>query len=174
VQHDRIFVVDELYERGLGPEDLARAVLRQDEQFGRELDGVIDSAAFAEISLGNESGKGSRGHIMNSAPFYLGWQPSQKGAGSRVQGVSAIHQRLALKNDGYGGLMICRNARNLVRTLPAMGLFPHESRGHRRQLRATCNGLSEIRPHSPQDAVPVNESGGAVTDGRNEAQRHIS
>jgi len=120
VQHDRIFVVDELYERGLGPEDLARAVLRQDEQFGRELDGVIDSAAFAEISLGNESGKGSRGHIMNSAPFYLGWQPSQKGAGSRVQGVSAIHQRLALKNDGYGGLMICRNARNLVRTLPAM------------------------------------------------------
>jgi hypothetical protein len=27
---------------------------------------------------------------------------------------------LALKEDGYGGLVICRNCRNLIRTLPAM------------------------------------------------------
>jgi hypothetical protein len=37
-----------------------------------------------------------------------------------VQGISAIHSRLALKEDGYGGLMITRNCRNLIRTLPAM------------------------------------------------------
>jgi hypothetical protein len=37
-----------------------------------------------------------------------------------VQGVSAIHQRLALKPDGYGGLVIFRACRNLIRTLPAM------------------------------------------------------
>jgi hypothetical protein len=34
--------------------------------------------------------------------------------------VSAVHQRLALKADGYGGLVIFRNCRNLIRTLPAM------------------------------------------------------
>ena len=48
------------------------------------------------------------------------WQPSEKGAGSRVHGISAIHQRLALKKDGYGGLIVFRNCRNLIRTLPAM------------------------------------------------------
>jgi hypothetical protein len=48
------------------------------------------------------------------------WRPSEKGSGSRVQGISTIHARLALKPDGYGGLIICRNARNLIRTLPAM------------------------------------------------------
>jgi hypothetical protein len=37
-----------------------------------------------------------------------------------VQGVSAVHQRLALADDGYGKLIVCRNARNLIRTLPAM------------------------------------------------------
>jgi hypothetical protein len=116
--HDRIFVVDELYERGLGPEELALAVLKKDEQFGRELNGVIDGAAFAEIGLGASQGRGSRGHIMNS--YGCRWRPSEKGAGSRVHGLSAIHQRLALKKDGYGGLVICRTARNLVRTLPSM------------------------------------------------------
>ncbi len=48
------------------------------------------------------------------------WKPSPKGAGSRVAGVSAIHQRLKLKSDGFGGLVITRNCRNLIRTLPAM------------------------------------------------------
>lgn len=88
--HDRIFVVDELYERGLGPEDLALAVLKKDKAFEREFDGVIDSAAFAEIGLGVESGKGSRGHIMNA--LGCSWTPSEKGAGSRVHGISAIHR----------------------------------------------------------------------------------
>ncbi len=116
--HDRVFVVDELYERGLGPEDLAYAVLKKDAAFERQLSGVIDSSAFAEIGLGAEGGKGSRGHIMNS--LGCGWQPSEKGAGSRIHGISAIHQRLALKKDGYGGLVVFRNCRNLIRTLPAM------------------------------------------------------
>ena len=39
---------------------------------------------------------------------------------SRVHGLSAIHQPLKLKNDGYGGLVIFRGCRNLIRTLPAM------------------------------------------------------
>jgi hypothetical protein len=118
--YDRIFIVDELYERGLTPEELARAVLQRDRRFERDdgLNGVIDSAAFADIGLGSGGGKGSRGDIMNS----LGcrWQPSEKGAGSRVHGLSAIHQRLALRKDGFGGLVITRNCRNLIRTLPAL------------------------------------------------------
>ena len=34
--------------------------------------------------------------------------------------MSALHQRLAVKRDGYGGLVIFRGARNLIRTLPAL------------------------------------------------------
>jgi Terminase large subunit, T4likevirus-type, N-terminal len=114
---DRIFVVDELYERGLAPEDLARAVLWKDYKFSRQLSGVIDSSAFAEIGLGAEGGKGSRGDVMNAAG--CGWSPSEKGAGSRIQGISVIHQRLKLRSDGYGGLVIFRSCRNLIRCLPA-------------------------------------------------------
>jgi hypothetical protein len=128
--HDRIYVIAELYERGLTPEAMAQAVLQIDRSLkidlgGGEvidndypLDGVIDSAAFADVGLGDESGRGGRAEIMNR----LGckWSPSPKNAGSRVAGVSAIHQRLALKDDGYGGLVIFRTCRNLIRTLPSM------------------------------------------------------
>jgi hypothetical protein len=43
-----------------------------------------------------------------------------KFAGSRVHGVHETHRRLALKDDGFGGLVIFRNCKNLVRTLPQM------------------------------------------------------
>ena len=126
---DRIYVIAELYQRGLTPEAMAQAVLAIDRRIpvdiGGEiidndmpLDGVIDSASFADVGLGDESGRGGRAEIMNR----LGcrWSPSPKGAGSRVAGVSAIHGKLALKDDGFGGLVIFRNCRNLIRTLPAM------------------------------------------------------
>jgi hypothetical protein len=111
-------VVDEIYQRGLSPEELAYAVLKKDAAFERQLSGVIDGAAFAEIGLGAEGGNGSRGHIMNA--HGCRWQPSEKGAGSRIHGISVIHQRLALKKDGFGGLVVSRNCRNLIRTLPTM------------------------------------------------------
>src|SRR5947208_8016796 len=93
--HDRVFIVDELYERGLTPEAMAAAVLAKDRSLkinlGDEIclndapvSGVIDSASFADVGLGGESGCGGRGDIMNK----LGcrWEPSEKGAGSRVAG----------------------------------------------------------------------------------------
>lgn len=82
------------------------------------LDGVIDSASFADVGLGNESGRGGRAEIMNQ----LGcrWTPSPKGAGSRIAGVSAVHQRLAPRDDGSPGLIVFRTCPNLIRTLPAM------------------------------------------------------
>src|SRR5439155_22451157 len=110
-------------------ESMAQAVLQMDRSIkinmGDEvidndcpIDGVIDSASFADVGLGDESGRGGRADIMNR--MGCRWSPSPKGAGSRVAGVSAVHQRLALKGDGYGGLVIFRNCRNLIRTLPAM------------------------------------------------------
>jgi hypothetical protein len=127
--HDRYYCIDELYERGLTPEAMARAVLQIDCSLKIDLggaiidndapvDGILDSASWADVGLGDESGRGGRAEIMNR----LGcrWSPSPKGAGSRVAGVSAMHQRLALKGDGFGGLIVFRNCRNLIRTLPAM------------------------------------------------------
>jgi len=111
------------------PEIAAQQVLRVDRSLPINLDGeiidndapisgVIDSASFADVGLGNESGRGGRAEIMNK----LGcrWTPSPKGTGSRIAGVSAVHQRLALKKDGHPGLIVFRNSRNLIRTLPAM------------------------------------------------------
>ena len=127
--HDRMYVIEELYQRGMTPEIMAQEVLRIDRSLPMNLygetiendapiDGVIDSASFADVGLGDESGRGGRAEIMNK----LGcrWTPSPKGAGSRVAGVSAMHQRLALKSDAFGGLVVFRNCRNLIRTLPAM------------------------------------------------------
>jgi hypothetical protein len=117
--HDRIYVVDELYRSGMTPEAMAEAVLQIDHEYAYEtLDGVIDSASFADIGMGTSGGGGSRGDIMNR----LGcrWRPAEKGIGSRIAGISQIHARLALKTDGWPGLIITRNCRNLIRTLPAL------------------------------------------------------
>ena len=125
-----IFVLQELYQRGLTPSAMAHEVLAMDKEipiyYGPEdvepndlpLSGVVDSASFADIGLGNESGRGGRAEIMNR----LGckWEPSAKGAGSRVAGLAAIHSRLALQRDGRPGLVIFRTCRNLIRTLPSL------------------------------------------------------
>src|SRR5262249_8817546 len=116
--HDRIFVVDELYGSGMTPELMAEAVLRIDKKYGGGLDGVIDSASFANIGLGSESGSGGRADVMNR--LGCAWVPSEKGAGSRVAGKNLIHSRLALKPDGWPELVITRNCRNLIRELPAL------------------------------------------------------
>lgn len=81
------------------------------------LSGVIDSAAFADTGMG-----GGRADVMNS----LGcrWTPCEKGAGSRLAGLSAIHSRLALERDGRPGLVVFRACRNLIRTLPALPYSP--------------------------------------------------
>jgi hypothetical protein len=140
---DRIYGIGELYQRGLTPEAMAQAVLQIDRSLkinlGDEIilndapvSGVIDSASFADVGLGDESGRGGRAEIMNR--MGCRWSPSPKGAGSRVAGVSAVHQRLALKDDGYGGLVVFRTCRNLIRTLPAMTY----SKTHPEDIDAAC------------------------------------
>jgi hypothetical protein len=118
--YDRIYITDELYASGMTPRDMATAVLEIDSRYGRELDGVIDSASFADIGadIGSNGRGGGRADVMNA--YGCRWKPSPKGAGSRVAGVSAIHSRLASKADGRPGLIIGRNCQHTVRTLPQM------------------------------------------------------
>ncbi len=109
--HDRIYVVQELYRSGMTPDVMARTVIAMDE--GREMDGTIDSASFADVGMG-----GGRANVMNSLGCL--WRPSEKGLGSRVAGKSAVHARLAAQSDGYPGLVAFRNCKNLIRTLPML------------------------------------------------------
>ena len=116
---DRIFIVDEIYQRGLMAEELGEAILTIDAKYSSEpLDGEIDPASFADIGLGSESGSGGRADKMNA----LGcrWRAAQKGAGSRIAGKHLVHSRFALKKDGFPGLVICRNCKNLIREIPQL------------------------------------------------------
>lgn len=113
--HDRIYVTAELYASGMTPQTMASAVLAIDGQHGRRgsMKGVIDSASFADTGLG-----GGRGDQMNK----LGcrWEPSIKGAGSRLAGKALIHARLALRSDRKPGLIVFKTCKNLIRTLPSL------------------------------------------------------
>jgi hypothetical protein len=120
---DTIYVIAELYGSGMTPEIMAREVRRIDRSLpidiGGEvidndepLDGVIDSSAFSD------SGMGSRADEMNK--FGLRWKPAEKGWNSRLAGISAIHARLAQREDGSVGLKIFKSCRNLIRTLPSL------------------------------------------------------
>ncbi len=121
--NDRVYVVAELYQRGLRPQMMASEVLRIDKSIPRRcgqrvaengvaLSGSLDSASFADI------GSGSRGEQMNR--LGCNWTPCEKGAGSRVAGVNEIHARLAPKPDGLAGLIVFSTCRNLIRTLPML------------------------------------------------------
>jgi Terminase large subunit, T4likevirus-type, N-terminal len=117
--YDRIYVVNEIYARGLNPMALAQATLAIDRQYGahRQMQGIIDSASFSDVGMG-----GGRANIMNA--MGCRWQPSEKGQGSRIAGKAHIHERLAMKSDGAPGLQIFSNCRNLIRTIPALPFSP--------------------------------------------------
>jgi hypothetical protein len=122
---DTIFVVREVYEPGVVPEVAARAVRKIDRTLpidiggeiianDEEISGVIDSASFADTGMG-----ASRGAVINDAGLW--WPPCEKGAGSVFAGLSAIHSRLRLREDGSPGLKIFRGcAPNLVRELTGL------------------------------------------------------
>ena len=93
------------------PEIMALEVLTLDGD--EQWEGVIDAASFADVGLG-----GGRTNAMNK--LCCNWTPSEKGAGSRLAGKSAIHARLALDSDGLPRLIVSRNCHNLIRTLPTL------------------------------------------------------
>jgi hypothetical protein len=102
--------------------------------FGGELDGTIDSASFADVGLCGTTGRGGgRADIMNRLGCQ--WTPSPKGDGSRLAGKAQIHARLALKRDGWPGLMITSNCVNTIRTLPSLAY----SRTHPEDVDSDCD-----------------------------------
>jgi hypothetical protein len=131
--YDRIYVIAELYRSGMTPEVMASAVKKIDRSIpvnngnGMSLDGVIDSASFADTGMG-----GGRADQMNA----LGcrWRPAEKGAGSRLAGIASIHARLALKRDGRPGLVVFNTCTHLIRTLPSMTY----SRTHPEDIDDAC------------------------------------
>jgi hypothetical protein len=110
--NDIVYITRELYRARMTPETMAKEVLALDQ--GEGFSGLIDSSAFADV------GVVSRGEQMNK----LGcrWRACGKGAGSVMQGLSAIHARLALRDGGRSaGLKIFRGAcPNLIRELTGL------------------------------------------------------
>jgi hypothetical protein len=116
---DIVFITDEIYARGLLAEQLALAIREIDKRYGGGLDGVADSSMWADLGVGSEAGRGSRGDVLNR--YGLNFKPCAKDRNSRVAGVSQLHQRLAInKITGLPGIVIFRRCRNLIREIPAL------------------------------------------------------
>ena len=120
-------IYQELYRKGMQPDVFADEVKRMDReqpvadpsdpdpQDG--LEGIMDSAAFSN----NGQSEISRGHAMNK----LGcrWKEAEKGNGSRVLRVKAMHARLApMKHDPLKrpGIVFFKNCKHAIRTIPAL------------------------------------------------------
>jgi hypothetical protein len=126
----QVIVYQELYKAGMSPGVFAEKVKdldgaqpvidredERDEIRALSLDGILDSAAFAS----NGQSEVSRGDAMNR--MGCRWKPAMKGPGSRVLRVKATHALLEpMKHDPKKrpGLVIFRNCKNLIRTLPAL------------------------------------------------------
>jgi hypothetical protein len=138
--YDRVYVIGEVYERGLTAFELGRAVVEMDARFRPEerLQGSIDSAAFAD------TGEGSRADFMNKPPLCCKWTPCAKGSGSRVAGWQLIHDRLSMKPDGRPGLVIFRDCKHLIRTLPSA---TYATRGNVEDVAEGCetHGIDALR-----------------------------
>lgn len=135
----RVYVVAELYQSGLLPEEMGEMVLRRDKRLPiddgngeiRDHDGIlsgpIDPSAFSDIGLKRNRGE-SRGKTMNELGCQ--WRPAHKGSGSRRQGCQLIHTMLKQKlTDGLPKMQVFANCKNLIRTLPALpidGLDPED------------------------------------------------
>ena len=65
------------------------------------------------------------------------WKPAEKGPGSRLAGISAIHERLATRPDGTVGLKFFKNCTQVVAELRSLTYDP--------------NGGEDIDPNTASD-----------------------
>jgi hypothetical protein len=81
------------------------------------LEGILDSAAFSN----NGQSEISRGDAMNRQGCR--WKPAEKGPGSRILRVKAMHERMApMKHDPLKrpGIVFFKTCKNCTRTMPAL------------------------------------------------------
>jgi hypothetical protein len=95
---DRYYVVSELFQSGLLPEQASKLILQRDKSILRtdgyhnvypnsdRLGGILDASAFSNSG----QGVASRGETMND--LGLKWKPAHKEAGSRKLGIMRIHE----------------------------------------------------------------------------------
>ena len=119
----RSYVIGELYQEGLLPEEAARVIRGRDGRIEREdgygeispnrepVYGVIDSSSFHDYG----SGSAARGRVMNS----LGcrWAPCIKYPGSRVHRIQHLQRMLALQKDGFPKLLVFDSCPVLIKAI---------------------------------------------------------
>ncbi len=127
------YVVAELYEKGLLPDEFVEKMRRIDQSIRRsiaedvfdndmELTGIMDSASFADTGTGKES----RGRQMNR--LGANWRPVEKAKGSRVMRVQMLHKVLApnprMPQDKFGvhlpGIRFFPSCLAAIETIPAL------------------------------------------------------
>ena len=129
---DRTFVISEIYEAGMLPEDMAQRVKRRDKSIAtmatgaipgineHTLAGLIDPSSFADTGTGAPA----RGNAMNKMGCY--WRPAEKYPGSRIHGIQHIHRILSDGKDGKPRLQIFEGCRILIKALPTVPRDPDD------------------------------------------------
>jgi hypothetical protein len=134
-----IYVIDELYRKGMLPEAASEETLKRDHQlrirranghvesYGMTLTGLLDDEAFTRTGVSEKDRDISRGDAMNARGCR--WVPVDKGKGSRVQRVQHLHRLLAPnENDprGMPGVRFFRRCENAIRTIPTLPRDKHK------------------------------------------------
>lgn len=113
----RIFVIREVYAKGMSSETYAHRVKEIDAELGRPgMQGIMDSAAFADVDPG--TGQAGTGRAIKMNGMGCRWRPCEKGKNSRVAGVGTVRDLLTEKlADGKPAIVFFNCCRNLIRTL---------------------------------------------------------
>lgn len=134
-----IYVVSEIYQSHLGPDELSKRILDRDRNtlmaghdgevrpYGETLRGFYDGSAFAQDGSDERKNKEkTRGGRMNELGCH--WTPVPKPPGSRVRRVQNLHRLLdpnerdPLKRPGIIFFTTCKHA---IRTIPTLSRDPN-------------------------------------------------
>jgi len=128
-----IYVVDEVYKKGLLPHALAEEVKKRDQAIIRrqgdrevhnteQLDGLMDCAAFSNTGQ-SDTPRGPQ--IVKAGARF---RPVEKWPGSRVHRVQDMHRRLAPNPrdpEGKPGIIFFRRCKNAIETIPTLPRDPN-------------------------------------------------
>ena len=119
-----VYVYRELYSKGMDAEDLAQKIIELEWDDPGKLSGPLDTESWSE--------RGNTGPSVAETMIREGvnWTKADKSKGSRIRGKIEIHKRFKVdpyttdenNPDGKPGVIIFRNCRNLIRTIPILPL----------------------------------------------------